>query len=137
MANVPGMDEGNEGIRDRVTRSGEDAIGRLAQEMLDNPVVSGALARAFEAREKASQAQGVAMGALNLPSANDVERLTRRIRSLGQRLDGIEDSVDAVNDRLATGAAAGISESLESMTAMLDVITERLDAIEKKLELGS
>ena len=137
MANVPGMDEGNEGIRDRVTRSGEDAIGRLAQEMLDNPVVSGALARAFEAREKASQAQGVAMGALNLPSANDVERLTRRIRSLGQRLDGIEDSVDAVNDRLATGAAAGIAESLEAITGTLDVITERLDAIEKKLELGS
>ncbi|MFM8763136.1 MAG: hypothetical protein ACKOH7_02765 [Solirubrobacterales bacterium] len=131
------MDEGNEGIRDRVTRSGEDAIGRLAQEMLDNPVVSGALARAFEAREKASQAQGVAMGALNLPSANDVERLTRRIRSLGQRLDGIEDSVDAVNDRLATGAAAGVTESLESITATLEVITERLDAIEKKLELGS
>jgi tetrahydromethanopterin S-methyltransferase subunit G len=131
------MDEGSEGIRDRVTRSGEDAIGRLAQEMLDNPVVSGALARAFEAREKATQAQGVAMGALNLPSANDVERLTRRIRSLGQRLDGIEDSVDAVNDRLATGAAAGISESLESITKTLDGITERLDAIEKKLELGS
>lgn len=131
------MDEGSEGIRDRVTRSGEDAIGRLAQEMLDNPVVSGAIARAFEAREVASQAQGVAMGALNLPSANDVERLTRRIRSLGQRLDGIEDSVDAVNDRLATGAAAGIAESLESITATLEVITERLDAIEKKLELGS
>lgn len=129
--------EGSEGIRDRVTRSGEDAIGRLAQEMLDNPVVSGALARAFEAREKATQAQGVAMGALNLPSANDVERLTRRIRSLGQRLDGIEDSVDAVNDRLATGAAAGISESLESITKTLDGITERLDAIEKKLEPGS
>jgi hypothetical protein len=131
------MDEGSEGIRDRVTRSGEDAIGRLAQEMLDNPVVSGALARAFEAREKATQAQGVAMGALNLPSANDVERLTRRIRSLGQRLDGIEDSVDAVNDRLATGAAAGISESLESITETLDRITERLDAIEKKLDPGS
>ena len=129
--------EGSEGIRDRVTRSGEDAIGRLAQEMLDNPVVSGALARAFEAREKATQAQGVAMGALNLPSANDVERLTRRIRSLGQRLDGIEDSVDAVNDRLATGAAAGIQESLDAITGTLDSITERLDAIEKKLELGS
>lgn len=130
------MDEGSEGIRDRVTRSGEDAIGRLAQEMLDNPVVSGALARAFEAREKASQAQGVAMGALNLPSANDVERLTRRIRSLGQRLDGIEDSVDAVNDRLATGAAAGVSESLDSISETLDAITARLEAIEKKLELS-
>ena len=130
------MDEAGEGIRDRVTRSGEDAIGRLAQEMLDNPVVSGAIARAFEAREKASQAQGVAMGALNLPSANDVERLTRRIRSLGQRLDGIEDSVDAVSDRLATGAAAGVTESLDSIRETLDSMSERLDGIEKKLEPG-
>ena len=127
------MDEAGEGIRDRVTRSGEDAIGRLAQEMLDNPVVSGALSRAFEARERASQAQGVAMGALNLPSANDVERLTRRIRSLGQRLDGIEDSVDAMNDRLASGAAAGITEGLDSIRETLDAISGRLDAIEEKL----
>ncbi len=127
------MDEAGEGIRDRVTRSGEDAIGRLAQEMLDNPVVSGALSRAFEARERASQAQGVAMGALNLPSANDVERLTRRIRSLGQRLDGIEDSVDVMNDRLASGAAAGITEGLDSIRETLDSISGRLDAIEEKL----
>ena len=127
------MDEAGEGIRDRVTRSGEDAIGRLAQEMLDNPVVSGALSRAFEARERASQAQGVAMGALNLPSANDVERLTRRIRSLGQRLDGIEDSVDVMNDRLASGAAAGITEGIESIRETLDSISGRLDAIEEKL----
>ncbi len=127
------MDEAGEGIRDRVTRSGEDAIGRLAQEMLDNPVVSGALSRAFEARERASQAQGVAMGALNLPSANDVERLPRRIRSLGQRLDGIEDSVDAMNDRLASGAAAGITEGLDSIRETLDSISGRLDAIEEKL----
>ena len=73
------------------------------------------------------------MGALNLPSANDVERLTRRIRSLGQRLDGIEDSVDVMNDRLASGAAAGITEGLESIRETLDSISGRLDAIEEKL----
>ena len=131
------MEEGSDGIRDRVTRTGEDAIGRLAQEMLDNPVVSGAMARAFEAREKASQAQGVAMGALNLPSANDLERLTRRIRAVGQRLDGIEDSVDAMNDRLAASPAAALEESLIAIRESLDSVTERLDGIEKKLGLGS
>ena len=131
------MEEGSDGIRDRVTRTGEDAIGRLAQEMLDNPVVSGAMARAFEAREKASQAQGVAMGALNLPSANDLERLTRRIRAVGQRLDGIEDSVDAMNDRLAASPAAALEESLIAIRESLDSVTERLDGIEKKLDLGS
>lgn len=126
------MEEGD-GIRDRVTRTGEDAIGRLAQEMLDNPVVSGAMARAFEAREKASQAQGVAMGALNLPSANDLERLTRRLRAVGQRLDGIEDTVDVMSDRLAATPVAAVDESLAAIRESLDSITERLDGIEKKL----
>ena len=41
------------------------------------------------------------MGALNLPSAADVERLTRRVRSVSQRLEGIEDGVDRLDERLA------------------------------------
>jgi predicted nucleic acid-binding Zn-ribbon protein len=46
------------------------------------------------------------MGALNLPSAADLERLTRRVRSLGQRLEGIEDGVDRVDDRMGNLAAS-------------------------------
>ena len=37
-------------------------------------MVNGAIARAFDAREKAVQAQEAALGALNIPSAADVER---------------------------------------------------------------
>ena len=85
-----------EGIRERITRQGEDALGKLAQDLLENPLIHGALARAFEAREKAAQAQEVAMGALNIPSAADLERLTRRLRSVSQRLEGLEDGVAPV-----------------------------------------
>jgi chromosome segregation ATPase len=92
---------GSDGLRERLARSGEDALGRLAQDLLENPLINGAIARAFEAREKASQAQEVAFGALNLPSAADIERLTRRVRSLSQRLEGIEDGVDRLDERLA------------------------------------
>src|SRR2546430_3030653 len=92
---------GGDGLRERLTRQGEDALGRLAQDLLENPLVNGAIARAFEAREKAAQAQEVAMGALNLPSAADLERLTRRVRSVAQRLEGIEDGVDRLDERLA------------------------------------
>ena len=67
------MAEGTEGLRDRITRQSEDALGKLAQDLLENPLVNGAITRAFEAREKASAAQEVAMGALNIPSAADVE----------------------------------------------------------------
>src|ERR687893_1527721 len=90
-----------EGLKDRLARQGEDALGKLAQELLENPLVNSALSRAFEARERASQAQEAALGALNIPSAADVERLTRRLRAVGQRLEGIEDAVDRLDQRLA------------------------------------
>src|SRR4051794_41435393 len=89
-----------QGLRDRLSRQGEDAIGKLAQDLLENPLINGAIARAFEAREKAVQAQEAAMGALNIPSAADLERLTRRLRSVSQRLEGIEDGVDRLDQRL-------------------------------------
>src|ERR1700759_3812754 len=93
-------DSSGEGPCRRLGRSSEDALGKLAQDLIENPLVNGAITRAFEAREKAVQAQEVAMGALNLPSAADIERLTRRVRSVSHRLEGIEDGVDRLDDRL-------------------------------------
>ncbi len=86
-------------LRDRLARQGEDALGKLAQDLLENPLVTGAIGRAFEARERAVSAQETAMSALNLPSAADLERLTRRLRSVSQRLEGIEDGVDRLDRR--------------------------------------
>lgn len=128
-------------LRDRLTRQGEDALGKLAQELLENPLVSGAIARAFDAREKATQAQEAAMGALNLPSAADIERLTRRLRSVSQRLEGIEDAVDRLDRRLESmsGAAgrvgngaddrlSGIERQLAKVVAELSHLASHLDA---------
>jgi CRP-like cAMP-binding protein len=117
----------DDGIRQRLARSGEDAIGRLAQDLLENPLVAGALSRAFEAREKAAQAQEVAMGALNIPSAADLERLTRRLRSVSQRLEGIEDAVDRLDQRLGgLGAIAGIDERLSHIEDGVDALRRQL-----------
>ena len=91
---------------DRLSRQSEEALGRVAEELASNPVVAGALSRAFSAREKAVQAQEAAMGALGIPSAADIERLTRRLRSVSQRLEGIEDSLDRVEARLEAVASA-------------------------------
>lgn len=98
------MDE--EGLKERLARQGEEALGRLAEELATNPLVASALQRAFDAREKAVQAQEVAMGALNIPSAADIERLTRRLRSVSQRLEAIEDALDRLEQRLEGAAAA-------------------------------
>ena len=110
----------DEGLRDRLARQGEDALGKLAQDLLENPLINGAISRAFEARERASQAQEAALGALNIPSAADVERLTRRLRSVSQRLEGIEDGVDRLDQRMAeTNALGSIEERLGSIEAQL------------------
>ncbi len=74
----------------------EQAIGEFAQALLDSQVLENALAAAFGAREKAVEAQHAAMSALNLPSAGDVERLERRLRSFSQRLEEVEDQIDRV-----------------------------------------
>jgi septal ring factor EnvC (AmiA/AmiB activator) len=74
----------------------EQAIGELAQALLDSQVLENAVAAAFGAREKAVEAQHAAMAALDVASASEVERLERRLRSISQRLEDLEDQVDRV-----------------------------------------
>src|SRR5437764_12079340 len=103
-------------LKSRVTKQGEEAIGKLAQDLLESPMVSGALSAAFETRERALRAQEAAMGALNLPSASDLERLTRRLRGVSQRLEGIEDALDRLEQRIETlNAANGLDRRLAAI----------------------
>lgn len=111
-------DEGlkdHEGLKDRLSRQGEEALGKIAEELAANPLVNSALAGALEARERAVAAQEVAMGALGIPSAADIERLTRRLRSVSQRLEGIEDAVDRLDERL--DALDQVSSRIDELVA--------------------
>jgi hypothetical protein len=121
--------EQDERFVDRISRQGEEALGKIAEELISNPVVNAAIARAFEAREKALQAQEAAMGALNLPSAADIERVTRRIRSVSQRLEGIEDAIDRPDERVAGAAAASSDPTLARIEARLDEMARDLAAL--------
>ena len=129
-------DPAEEGLRERIARQGEDALGKLAQELLENPLVNSAITRAFDARERAVRTQEAAMGALNIPSAADVERLTRRLRSVSQRLEGIEDGVDRLDRRFEelTRAAppsdrlAAIEAQLAKLAADVAQLAHGLDA---------
>lgn len=89
-----------EHLFDRLSRGGEQVLGKIAEDLLERPAFRSALTRAFEARERAVQVQQTAMGALNLPSAADIERLTRRVRSVSHRLEALEDRLDEIIDKL-------------------------------------
>jgi chromosome segregation ATPase len=127
----------DEGFRERISRQGEEALGKIAEELAGNPVVTAALSRAFEAREKAVQAQEVAMGALGIPSAADIERLTRRLRSISQRLEGIEDAVDRLDARLETLRGSAEAVEAEPLAARLDEIARDVAALRETLAPGT
>ncbi len=112
------------GLRERLAGGTEDRLGRALTDLFENPLLHGALGRASDAREKAAQAQELAMGALNLPSAADIERLTRRLRSVSQRLEGIEDGVHRLGRTL----------SGSSIDARLAAIEQQLQTLATKLE---
>jgi hypothetical protein len=113
----------NKGLRERLTTGTEDRLGRALTDLFDNSLVNGAISRAATTREKATQAQELAMGALNLPSAADVERLTRRLRAVSQRLEGIEDGVHRIGRTLAS----------QSLDARLGAIEEQLGGLSRAL----
>ena len=69
----------------------EQAIGEIAQALIDSPTLHSALQAAFGARDRALEAQQAAFGALNLPSAGDVERL-----------EDAEEQIDDLNREIAT-----------------------------------
>jgi hypothetical protein len=106
-------------LRERLGGTTEERLGKALSELLESPLLTGAIGRAFDAREKASQAQEVAMGALNIPSAADIERLTRRLRAVSHRLEGIEDGVDRLDRALSPSGVEARLSAIESQLRTL------------------
>jgi hypothetical protein len=128
-ASKSGASNASKSLRDRLSGGTEERLGKALSDLLDNPLLTGAIGRAFDAREKASQAQEVAMGALNIPSAADIERLTRRLRSLSYRLEGIEDGVGRLDRALAPSGMdrSDIDRRLSAIETQLATLLRRLD----------
>jgi hypothetical protein len=126
----------SEGADKGLKAKSEDALGKLAQDLLDNPLINGALTAAMDARERATQAQTAAMGALNIPSASDIERLTRRVRAVSQRLEGLEDGIDRVEHSvkgLGGGSSSADDGRLSAIETKLDEITAELAALRERV----
>jgi CRP-like cAMP-binding protein len=129
------------GFRERLTSEAEDRIGKLADELLENPLINSALQGALSAREKMAQAQESAMDALNLPSASNLDKLARKLRSISQRLDEIEDGVERLERRLEANAGSGqqptkLVERLERVDARLDELSRDVAALRRELAPG-
>lgn len=81
-------------------------VVKIAHSVVQHPTVRSAVHRGFEARDQALKIQAAVLAALNLPSADELEHVASRIKSLSQRLESLEDAVDRVDQSLRRLAAA-------------------------------
>jgi uncharacterized protein Yka (UPF0111/DUF47 family) len=138
-ASDAGADEGPRGLRGRLSGQAEEAIGKLADDLLENPLINSALQTAFGAREKMAQAQETAMEALNLPSASNLDKVARRLRSISQRIEEVEDGVERLERRLEANAGkqpAKLVERLDRIESRLDELGRDLAALRRDLAPG-
>ena len=137
-------DEDGEGLKGRISRQGEEALGKIASDLLENPLVNSAITRAFSAREKAVSAQEAAMGALNLPSAADIDRLTRRLRTVSTRLEGIEEALDRLQDgvdrlggrleAVAAGTEPGLADRVAAVEGQLSKLVNEIGHVSEAID---
>ena len=95
------MDSFDSEPRDDLRSRGSDAVGELTNALLDNPLFKQALSSALAVGETATQAQRRAMDAIGVPSAEDLGRIERRLRSLSDRLEKLEDQIDERDNELS------------------------------------
>jgi hypothetical protein len=89
------------GIGSRIGQLGESAAREIADALLEAPAFTGAIANALGLGEQAQVAGKQALGALNISSKDDLERVERRLRAALSRLDEIEDRLDEVAGQVA------------------------------------
>jgi DNA repair exonuclease SbcCD ATPase subunit len=126
------------GIRERLSTQAEDAIGRLADDLLENPLVNSALQQALTAREKVARAQETAMEALNIPSASNLDDfrrgVQRSLRAITQRLEDLEAGIDRIERRLEDRAAR--EDRFTRLDSRLDELTRDVAALRRELTPG-
>lgn len=141
-ADAEGAEQRPGGLRARIANQAEDTIGRLADDLLENPMINSALQGAFTAREKVGQAQQSAMEALNLPTASDLDKLARRLRSISQRLEEVEDGVDTLGSKLEAmteanrAPASRLTEQLDRLESRIDQLSRDVAAIRAEAASG-
>jgi hypothetical protein len=81
-------------------RGPESAIEELAEALRDSPLLGQAVATTLSAGERALAAQKAAISILGLSSSDDLEQLGRRLRSLSNRVEAVEDAIDGLEAEL-------------------------------------
>lgn len=90
----------NNPVMKKLVETGEERIGKLAQQLLSNEkfiqAVQGLVARSLAAKGTLDSALRSALSAMNLPSTADVESLRAKVEDLERLLTSVESKIDSL-----------------------------------------
>lgn len=103
-----------------------ERVAKALEPLVDQPITQRLLTEASAARDRTLRLQEATLGALNLPTASDLARLERRLRSLTDGLERVEDHLDRVEARVRkTNQPADVPE--------LEALREEIAELRKDL----
>jgi len=89
----------NNPVMKKLVETGEERVGKLAQQLLSNEKFVATLqtlvSRSLSAKGSLDSTLRSALGAMNLPSTADVEQLRSKVDDLERLLSSIEEKLDA------------------------------------------
>lgn len=77
-----------------------DQARNLLEPLVDQSLTQRLLSEASALRDRTLRAQEATLGALNLPTAADVAKLARRLRSLTEAVARLDERLDGLDDRI-------------------------------------
>lgn len=90
-------------VMKRLVETGEERIGKLAQQLLSNEKFVAAIqtlvTRSLAAKGTLDKSLRTALGAMNLPSTADLEILRGKVEDMERLLSSIEGKVDALSSK--------------------------------------
>lgn len=104
-----------------------ERVVRALEPLVDQPIAQRLLTEASAARDRTLRLQEATLGALNLPTASDLARLERRLRSLTDGLERVEDHLDRVDARVRSSQQPSAVRELEALREELAELRKNLD----------
>jgi hypothetical protein len=93
----------NNPMMKRLVETGEERIGKLAQQLLSNEkfvaAIQGLVSRSLAAKGTLDKSLRTALAAMNLPSTADLELLRGKVEDLERLLSTIEKKVDSLGGK--------------------------------------
>lgn len=90
----------NNPMMKRLVESGEERVGKIAQQLLSNErfvaAIQALVSRSLAAKGTLDKSLRAALAAMNLPSTADLESLRRKVDDLEQLLSSVEAKVDSL-----------------------------------------